>query len=126
PCRMIKLRYAALTLNLPTPRRSPKTAEPAAGAQAPTASGIVCDVCGAPGGIRTHTEWILSPSTLPLVYRGLPLRSRVPITLRTTAPDVGVLAGQGEGKGFVAETQAGAVRRRVLIAEDEALIRLDL
>jgi len=26
----------------------------------------------------------------------------------------------------VAETQAGAVRRRVLIAEDEALIRLDL
>jgi site-specific DNA recombinase len=24
----------------------------------------------APGGIRTHTEWILSPSTLPLVYRG--------------------------------------------------------
>ena len=61
-----------------------------------------------------------------MVYRGLPLRSRVPITLRTTAPDVGVLAGQGEGKGFVAETQAGAVRRRVLIAEDEALIRLDL
>ena len=24
----------------------------------------------APGGIRTHTVWILSPSTLPLVYRG--------------------------------------------------------
>ena len=23
---------------------------------------------GVPGGIRTHTEWLLKPSTLPLVY----------------------------------------------------------
>jgi len=30
------------------------------------------------------------------------------------------------GDGFVADTRAGAERRRVLIAEDEALIRLDL
>src|SRR5215217_6681345 len=30
------------------------------------------------------------------------------------------------GVGFVTEDQAGAARRRVLIAEDEALIRLDL
>src|SRR3954465_12613942 len=30
------------------------------------------------------------------------------------------------GRGSVADTQAGAVRKRVLIAEDEALIRLDL
>ena len=27
---------------------------------------------GAPGGIRTHTGWILRPLTLPLVYRGRP------------------------------------------------------
>src|SRR4051794_41935974 len=34
--------------------------------------------------------------------------------------------GSVGGRGSVADTQAGAGRRRVLIAEDEALIRLDL
>src|SRR2546421_9826819 len=63
-------RIVSDTLSLPTPRPSPETAEPAAGAQAPAAGGVVCHVRSAPGGIRTHTEWILSPSTLPLVYRG--------------------------------------------------------
>jgi hypothetical protein len=36
-------------LNVPTPRRSPETAKPAAGAEAPAAGGVVCDVLSAPG-----------------------------------------------------------------------------
>jgi two-component system, response regulator PdtaR len=50
----------------------------------------------------------------------------LPITLRTATPREECRGPTALGVGQVAETQAGGQRRRVLIAEDEALIRLDL
>src|SRR5689334_3359620 len=54
-------------------------------------------------------------------------RDSLPTTLGRVTPRYrGVATEEVGGRGSVADTQAGAERRRVLIAEDEALIRLDL
>ena len=68
----------------------------------------------APGGIRTHTAWFLRPWTLPV---GLPGPRRQ--TVRLARPNVNLPA-----TGTIASVSQTPLR--VLIAEDEALIRLDL
>ena len=56
------------------------------------ASNDGCHAQSAPGGIRTHTVWILSPSALPLAYRGATGVS-VPISLVATTPRVSAASG---------------------------------
>src|SRR4051794_35717288 len=72
---------------------------------------------GAPGATRTHTARVLNPLPLPIGVRGRAGRetgcaSRV--SGRYLAPDIARLR------------PVNSARTRVLIAEDEALIRLDL
>src|SRR5205823_4632223 len=59
----------------------------------------VASLFSAPGGIRTHTEWILSPSTLPLVYRGAKLDLAYLLRYERRHFDTGVSAGQRRGRG---------------------------
>ncbi len=70
---------------------------------------------GAPGGIRTHTAWFLRPWTLPVGLPGPPL----PDGSQLARPNVNLPA-----TGTIASVSQTPLR--VLIAEDEALIRLDL
>jgi hypothetical protein len=45
--------------------------QPAGEVDTSPAGNKLCDALRAPGGIRTHTVWILSPPALPLAYRGV-------------------------------------------------------
>ena len=67
---------------------------------------------GAPSGIRTHTLRVLSPHALPVGVPGRAGQTRE--LFKTNLPDDGTLV-------WVSENQL-----RVVIAEDEALIRMDL
>ena len=71
------------------------------------------DRLGAPGEIRTHTGCCLRASPLPLGYRGRTARKPYPTSLAPVTQPVRPA------------TPADDVRR-VVIAEDEALIRMDL
>jgi two-component system, response regulator PdtaR len=75
-----------------------------------TDNSVVLIPLGAPGGIRTHTVWILNPSALPLAYRGALRGGR----LNANVLDLRYAL-------LVSKTPFN-----VVIAEDEALIRLDL
>ncbi len=78
----------------------------------------------APGGIRTHTGWCLRPLPLPLGYRG-GARETVPEPERS--PDrCFVVCHRTTNLSGVTEPSTPAPKRRVVIAEDEALIRMDL
>src|SRR3954462_9892027 len=74
-------------------------------------------VARAPGRIRTDTGWVLNPWPLPLGYRGNTtpsnLSERSDRTWRITS-------------ATVTTPSTTPRQRRVLVAEDEALIRLDL
>ncbi len=85
------------------------------------------DNLSAPGGIRTHTVDLLRIAPLPVGLQGLLQFGsiRLPTRLMATTPGT-VVSGLNWWERLVAETQTDAERRRVLIAEDEALIRLDL
>src|SRR5688500_16465931 len=74
------------------------------------------DVQGAPGATRTHTARVLNPLPLPIGVRGRAGVTGCPSSLavRCCGPDVARL------RTVSSETI------RVIIAEDEALIRLDL
>src|SRR6476646_6138700 len=69
------------------------------------------------GGIRTHTVWALSPVPLPVGIRGRGGLSRSRIHPRSPS---------GPATARMAAMTDAEKPRRVLVAEDEALIRLDL
>ena len=76
---------------------------------------------GAPGGIRTHTVSGLSGPSLPLEYRGeagptVPDARRTDVRARPVPISLAAVSQQ----------PTKSPTRRVVIAEDEALIRLDL
>ena len=75
----------------------------------------------APGGIRTHTEWCLRPSPLPLGYRGGQRQNLSRLRHRRDLPDTLLLVTQPTDPR-APESPAP----RVVIAEDEVLIRMDL
>ena len=72
---------------------------------------VAADVFCAPSRIRTDTVWVLNPSPLPLGYRG----ASTPILRNRSTAGLGTL-----------QAVTVPTPHRVLIAEDEALIRLDL
>src|SRR5690606_2715375 len=86
-----------------------------------------CGAICAPGGIRTHTGWCLRPLPLPLGYRGAegtlpdPLRSRGVEVRRERS-----FAPSHNLSGVNDTSTQHATTHRVVIAEDEALIRMDL
>lgn len=80
---------------------------------------VVPSTDSAPSGIRTHTETGLSGRPLPLGYRGVTCAKHAGHRLSdVTDTDLPTPAESG--------LPAAVTRRRVVVAEDEAIIRLDV